>query len=124
MESSALSLSLQPVSARSLSVQNIPSQVASVRQLKRKFEDSEGGENCKPQRNFTVNLRRAHSLRDMESPYRQHTKRKMVSGSRIGNRQAESARGSPLVPSTSLLFQLLSFIRTLTILKQRSTSFH
>ena len=95
MESSAMSLSLQPVSARSLSVQNIPSQVASVRQLKRKFEDSEGGENCKPQRNFTVNLRRSHSLRDMESPYRQHTKRKMVSGSRIGNRQTESARGSP-----------------------------
>ena len=43
----------------------------------------------------STNLRRAHSLRDMESPYRQHTKRKMVSGSRIGNRQAESARGSP-----------------------------
>ena len=97
MESSAMSLSLQPVSSRSMSVQNIPSQVASVRQLKRKFEDSaEGSENCKPQRNFTVNLRRAHSLRDMESPYRQRTRRKMASGSRIsGDSRVESARASP-----------------------------
>ena len=99
MESSSMCLSLQPVSTRSMSVQNIPSQVASVRQLKRKFEDSEGSENSRPLRNFRVNLRRSRSLRDMESPYRQHTNRgnprKMVSTSRIGGSQVASAQSSP-----------------------------
>ena len=58
--------SLQSSSNRFMSVEDIPFEMGSVKELKRKFEDTE----CikKPSRKFKVNLRRVQSLRDIDSP--------------------------------------------------------
>ncbi len=68
-----------------MSAEDITSQLGSVQELKRKFEDTQSvdsGERFVPR--FKVNLRRAQSLRDFEGLRARRTRRKQVSYPRPG----------------------------------------
>lgn len=78
---------LESSSGKFMSVEDIPSQLASVRELKRKFEDTQSvdsGERSASR--FKVNLRRAQSLRDFEGLRTRRPRGKQVSSPRLHKR--------------------------------------